>query len=312
MAHLPSLPLSRRSLRRALGALWLADAALQAQPVIFGADWWRSDLAQSAMGEPPAIAHSIFWAVDLVAQHAAAWNVLFVAIQALIGLALLTGRGARAAIVASVPWAIGIWWVGEGLGLLPTGFALLAAGAPGPVLLYPMLGFLAWPGRDGEDRVPPRAAPALWAGLWAGLTLLQVPWVYPARQVLTANLEELSQGLPSWQASTASWLGRLASAHPVGLSAGMAAVQVAVGLAVLWPRARRPALAVALVVLAAYWVGFQYLGGVTAPGATDPGTAPLMALLALALWPAPVRRLSESAVVARPAGVLPRRSPSPA
>jgi hypothetical protein len=282
--------LNRRRVRVALGAFWVLDAALQAQPVIFTADWWRTDLAQSVMGQPAALNRSILWAIGIVAAHAAVWNTVFVLVQAAIGLSLIVGRGDRVAIALSVPWALGIWWVGEGLGMLPSGFALAATGSPGPVLLYPLIGLLAWP--SARDRAPGggpvarRAALASWVVLWAGQAVLQLPLLFPVRQVLTANVQELSQGLPGWQVAMGSWVGDMATAHPVLLSAGLAVVQLAVGLAVIGDRTRRGGLVAGIAVSVVFALCFQYIGGVFAGGATDPGSAPLMVLLASALWPA--------------------------
>ena len=259
--------MGKRWILRVLGALWLLDAVLQAQAVMFGSDWWRTDLAGSAMGEPSRVATVILWATGVVAAHAVVWNSVFVAVQAVIGLALLTGRGEKLAIAASIPWAIGVWIVGEGMGMLPTGFALLAFGAPGAVLLYPLIGVLAWPGREFR-----RAATASWVVLWAGLSLLQVPWVYPARQVFAANFHEMAQVMPLLQ-----------GVSPALLSGGLAVLQVAIGLGVV--RWRRASLAVGVAVSLFYWVCFQGLGGLFSGAATDPGTGPLIVLLAVTLWP---------------------------
>lgn len=62
-----------------------------------------------------------------------------------IGLCLVLGRLERVAIVVSVPYALGVWWIGEGLGGIPSGFAMVASGAPGAVLLHAIIGFLALP-----------------------------------------------------------------------------------------------------------------------------------------------------------------------
>jgi hypothetical protein len=274
----------------ALGLLWLLDAALQGAPALFTADWWRTDLAQSVMGEPMVINHSIFWAVDIIAAHAPVWNSCFVAIQAALGLALITGRFDRVAIVASIPWALGIWWVGEGFGMIPTGFALLAAGSPGPVLLYPLIGILAWPTRArprSETAVSQATGMTAWAVLWAGQALLQIPWSMPSGRVLVANIEEYSQGQTGWLGSIARTTTSLALHHPVALSITLAIAQVAIGIAVFVPRARRSALTAGIAVSVVFWFAFQYLGGILGGDATDPGAAPLMILLAFSLWPAP-------------------------
>ena len=42
-------------------------------------------------------------------------------------------------------WAFGVWFFGEGLGQLFTGSASALTGAPGSVLLYGLIGLMAWP-----------------------------------------------------------------------------------------------------------------------------------------------------------------------
>src|SRR5579875_2186090 len=228
-----TLPPTRRQVRVAVGVLWLVDAGLQAQPQLFTGAWWRDDLAQSVMGQPPSVSHSIWWAVGVIAPHDGAWNVLFVAVQAALGLAMILGRFDRAAIVASIPWALAVWWVGEGLGTLPTGFALLAAGAPGPVLLYPLLGLLAWPRPGDEGRFVNQAwGVTAWVLLWAGQTLLLAQGVFPVGQVLRANVEENALGEPGALAGVAHQVEALVGAHPVAVAVALAVVQVAVGLGV--------------------------------------------------------------------------------
>src|SRR5262249_11623271 len=154
---------------------------LQAEPALFGAQWWRTDFAGAAMGEPAGLGRAIVSLADLVARDATAWNALFVLVELVLGIALVANRGVRVAILASIPWALGIWLIGEAFGMLPSGFALFAAGAPGAVLLYPVLGLLAWPREEtagGEEPagVAPRAAVGVWVFLWTGQSLLHLPW----------------------------------------------------------------------------------------------------------------------------------------
>lgn len=306
------LPLTRRQVRVALGVLWLVDAVLQAQPVFFGAAWWRVQVAQSVMGEPPWVADVVHAAIAAVADHAALADAGFVALQGAIGIALVTDRFARAAITVSVPYALGVWWVGEGLGLLPTGFALAATGAPGPAPLYPLLGLVAWPvrptGTDVAPGGPPvpgrvvatRAATAAWVALWAGQAVLHAPWVYPPGQVLSANLQENAIGAPSWLVPLARHVRALVGAHPVAATVALGAVEVAVGLGALTSATRPGALAIGLAASAVFWVAAQDFGGALVGGGTDPGTAPLVFILGLTLWP-PRSRREIRTVVIRPA-----------
>jgi hypothetical protein len=305
--------LTRRQVRAAVGALWLFDAALQAQAHLFTADWWHDDLAQSAMGQPPTVAKSILSVVGHVAAHPAIWNSLFVAVQAALGLCLLAGRLERAAIVASIPWALGIWWIGEGFAGLPTGFGLFAAGAPGPVLYYPLLGLLAWPGRprpemscrrvSSSSDLPTRTAAAVWAFLWVeGAAMLVTPGRFAPARVLQANLEERSLGQPSWLADTSRHAYHLVGAHPLLVPVALGAAQAAIGLGVVFPAARRIALGAGIVAAVMFWIVFENLGGIAGGDATDPGAAPLLIILGLSLWTRVVE--PADATSPHPAGVI--------
>jgi hypothetical protein len=86
-----------------------------------------------------------------------------------VGLLVLDGRGVRVVLVASVVWALGVCYVGEGLGGLAEGQATLQVGAPGAALLYAILAIGVWPGR--ERAVWTRVT---WATLWCGGGLLGV------------------------------------------------------------------------------------------------------------------------------------------
>ena len=169
--------------------------------------------------------------------------------------------------------------------MLPTGFALMAAGAPGAAVLYGLIGALAWPRRDRPD-VDRRAWGASWIVLWVGAALLHVPFVHPAGQVLQANLEELLSPSPGWLADTSTWFSGVSAAHALTVTFGLAVLELAVGFGWLFDRSRpRTWLGLGIALSLFYWVVFQKLGGIFTPHATDINLGPLVVLLALAAWP---------------------------
>jgi len=284
----------------ALGALWLLDAALQARPSMFSPLYPTRTLAQSVMGAPSWERHLILAGIHPFAAHWDRWNLAAVLLQAAIGLALVTGRHVRTALGVSFLWAMVVWLLGEGLGMLPTGFALMAAGAPGPAVLLVAAGGLAWPRAERSD-VSRRAWTGVWVALWAGMTALSVPWVYPAREMLTSNLSESAQGQPGPLVHLADGAARLVAADPVAAAWMLALVQLAVVSGwLLDHRHPRSWLGLAIVVTGAYWVVGQCLGGMLAGNGTDPGSAPLVVLLALAAWPARARAQAGAGLAAQP------------
>jgi hypothetical protein len=91
------------------------------------------------------IAGPITWSADLMARHIVVCNALFASIQLLLAVGLLYRPTAKVALAASIPWALGVWWIGEGFGGLLAGTGNPLTGAPGAAVLYVFLALLAWP-----------------------------------------------------------------------------------------------------------------------------------------------------------------------
>lgn len=291
--------LSARQIRACLGGLWLLDAALQAQPHLFSYDWWHNDLAESVMGQPAPVSRSILWATGHLAAHAAAVNAAAVTVQAALGLGLILGRYERAAITASIPWSLGVWWIGEGFGALPTGFAVLPGGAPGPVLLYPLIGLICWPGNSRPTRrhqsIRVGAARRAWTILWAGGAVAGLAWRFPAATMLQANIEQNNSDQPHWLVAVAATAYRTIGSHPLLVASLLFGAQLAVGAGV-WPTRTRPyALAGGAVLALVFWATVQGLGGLASGSATDPGSAPLLLLLAVTVASAQERSSDQRA-----------------
>ena len=156
--------LTRRGLQAALGLLWLADGALQLQPIMLSTRFARQIISPAGDGQPALVAGPVHWAARLIAAHPVTWDIPFAIIQLLLGLGLLYPRTAKLALAASLPWALGVWYLGEGLGGIASGSASLLTGAPGAVLLYAVLALAAWPRRDRPDVPPARWLTPAWAG----------------------------------------------------------------------------------------------------------------------------------------------------
>ena len=97
----------------------------------------------------------------------------------------------------------------------------------------------------------------------------------------------MADGEPGWVAALAR-AGAAVVAHQ-GLAASLvlAVVLVIIAVGVYFPPpVMRATLVLAVVVAAVIWVFGQAFGEIMAGGATDPNSAPLLALLALCYWPA--------------------------
>ena len=100
-------------------------------------------------------------------------------------------------------------------------------------------------------------------------------------------LTSMATGEPGWLAAVDRAAAALLAQRGL-VAAVVLAVLLAVIAAGVWlpGPAARITLVLAIGVAAALWPAGQALGGVLTGGGTDPDSAPLLALLALAYWPA--------------------------
>jgi hypothetical protein len=122
-------PDARRLLQLTLAGIWLLDGVLQYQAFMFSKGF--SDmLAGTASGNPRAVASPINWDAALVQHHLGLLNAIFATVQLLLGIGIAWRPTVRVALAASVAWSLGVWWFGEGLGMVLTGDTSPVSGAP--------------------------------------------------------------------------------------------------------------------------------------------------------------------------------------
>ena len=154
---------TERGLQLALGLIWLADGVLQLQSFMFTRSFVTQIIAPNTVDQPRFVAWPITLAEHLIEPRVALFNASAATIQILIGLGLLYRPTVRMALLSSFAWALGVWWIGEGLGGLFTGAASPLTGAPGAALLYVFAGLILWPGNARpEARRPVRGTLVAW------------------------------------------------------------------------------------------------------------------------------------------------------
>ena len=283
---------ARRLLQLALAAIWLLDGVLQYQGFMF-TNGFNQMLAGTADGNPAVIAKPITWDATLIDHHMVLLNAIFATIQLLLGLGIAFRPTVRAALAASVLWALGVWWFGEGLGGVLSGAASPLNGAPGAVILYALLAVLLWP----ADRAVPapftaaravgaHVARALWAVLWLSLAYFALTPDNRAPQGVNGMIADMESGQPVWLQDLQKGAASLVGGQGLATSIVLAVALVLIAAGVYLPaRLARATLVLAIVTAALIWVFAQALGGVLAGGGTDVNSGPLLALLALAYWP---------------------------
>jgi hypothetical protein len=295
----------QRTFQLVLATVWLLDGVLQIQPFMFtpGPNGLSGMLKSAAAGNPAWIAHSITWNASNVYHQPILTNTVFACIQFLLGFGIAWKRSLRPALVLSIVWSLGVWWFGEGLGTIFSGRATPFGGGPGSVLFYALLAVLLWP-NEGSDRpfvaartVGVTAAKAVWAVVWGLLAALSIVGSGRSPQVLHDLVADLDRGQPGWlvhiDRSTESLLLHYGTTAAILLA--VVCVVVAVGV-YLPPRVAKFTLVLGMAVFAVIWVATQNLGGILAGGATDPGSGPLIVILALIYWPLATARDPASGV----------------
>lgn len=275
----------------ALGAIWLCDGALQLQPFMFHPSIVTRIIAPNEAGQPELVAAPISLAAHLIEPRVALFNALAATIQLLIGIGLLHRRSVRLALAGSFAWALAVWWVGEGLGGLLTETASPLTGAPGAALLYVLAGMILWPRTSRSNTHRPtagllgdRGARGIWATLWLGSAAL---WLTPANRAANAAHDAIASA-----PSGAGWLSSLQSAaasatagHGLPVAILAAILSAAIGLGGLSGRRATPVMIASIALALFYLVVGQGLGGILTGAGTDPGSGPLLILLAFAVLP---------------------------
>ena len=248
-------------------------------------------------GPAETLARADFQVARLLTTGYSVWNAAFASLQVAIGAGLIWGRGRTVgwARGISIVWALGVWTIGEGIGGLFMGGTSLLTGAPGrgPSLRHRGRGDLAALA-SGRGRVGPHG---WWCGwgrrCWSGRRPTTPPACRPPRSPMAASVNrDRSAGLDRA-------VGHVLVGQGAAFAAVLGVVAVLVGLGVLWERTRRGALVTGMVVAAFVGLAGQDLGQVLTGQGTDPGTGPLLILLAVTLWPASVVATGGAGVVTR-------------
>jgi hypothetical protein len=283
---------ARRALQLGLAAIWLLDAVLQYQPFMYSTAFGTM-LAGTASGNPSVIARPITWDATLVDHHLVLVNTIFATVQLLIGLGIAFRPTVRLALAASIAWAVGVWWFGEGLGGVLSGAASPLNGAPGAVIIYALLAVLLWPA-DRDIPAPFTAARAvgahvargLWLVLWLSLAYFALTPANRAPQAINGMISGMESGNPGWLAALDRGAASLVSGQGMAASVVLAVALILIAVGVYLPSpAAKGTLVLAIVVALVIWVFGEAFGMIMAGGATDPNSGPLLVLLALSYWP---------------------------
>lgn len=282
----------RRGLHICLGLVWLLDAALQYQPYMFGPFFVTQGIEPATAGNPSVVVGPATWASHVMLHHVATYNAIFATIQLLIAVGIGFRRTLKPALAASIVWALFVWWFGESLGGILIGSSPLA-GVPGAAVLYGLIAIMLWP--TARAPVPQPTSPAtsgplgagaanlLWLTLWGSFSYVLLLPANRSPEAI-AGAFSVTDGQPGWIVSVMNGLSSLAAQRGIEISAVLAILCALVAGGVFAQATIRPALIVATALGLLFWIA-EGLGGIFTGQGTDPGTGPLLILLAACFWP---------------------------
>ena len=191
-------------------------------------------------------------------------DAFFAVAQTAIALAIAWRPTVKIGLAVSIAWAVGVWWVGEGLGGVLNGTANPVNGAPGAVMIYALLAVLLWPSDRPGQKAPFIAARAvgapiakgLWLVLWGSLSYFAVLGANRSSQGLHNLITTEANGEPGWLAWIDHHAASVVDHRGLAVTLVLAILLLVVAVGTYLP----PPLANATVALAAA-DGSDVLGG---------------------------------------------------
>jgi hypothetical protein len=297
--------LSRKLLIRILGALWLIDGLLQLQPKMFTMDMVNGIMVPTMHSQPYLIATSLQWLITMTTLHLTLVNLVIAIVQICLGIALLlfSERWVKGIVIASVVWALIVWFGGEGFSMLLTAQGSILTGAPGAVLLYLLLGLVVYPHQQSYITIKGAQAKApegellsrvqlrwMLASFWLFAALLQLqPYWWQAGQISRVISSMTGQGGlngvlvdPILQA-----FSNITASVEIPLNFALIVVFLALGLVLALSKEEqmRPALIASIVASLVIWYCAEGLGQIFTGMSTDFNSGLLLVVMALACWP---------------------------
>jgi hypothetical protein len=291
-----------RSIQVGLGLMWLLDGGLQLQPYMFSHNFLAQTIGSMASGQPALVQWTINTAVQIAIPYRVGFNALFALIQFAIGTGLVAGRRwVKPALILSFAWTFIVWWFGEGVGMIFLGVASPLTGAPGAVLLYALVGVMAWPANKSSGisaasggRLGDYYARAAWAALWLMLAVLMLQPVNRAADAFSSAFSTAASFSGGPFAGLNDGLASTSAGHGAVSAIVLAVLMAAIGIAVFLDWHRNLFLVVGSLLALFVWITAEYFGGIFTGQGTDPNSGPLFVLIAAALWATP-RPASKSA-----------------
>lgn len=306
------IKITKRSIQIVLGLLWILDGLLQFQPQMFTSSFTNGVVSLASQGQPFFVTHPVNFFVHIFLTHPLLFNLFIAFTQVIIGVLILLKRTTRIGLSASIGWGLFVWWIGEGLGGIFSGHAMLLMGLPGSALIYVVLALAVMSAKNKPSSVNDKPAvwlPFAWAFFWILGSIYQLLPGQNSASDISSMIASNGSGQPGWLASLDYHVGSLINGFgnpAITANMHMSARQMAfmqtqngsgdwfilllallgiyIGVGVFLPKLyRNLALFLGVIVSVIFWIIGQSFGGIFTGLATDPNSAVVFILMAVAI-----------------------------
>jgi hypothetical protein len=256
-------------LKTCLGILWLLDATLQLQPLMF-TKLFPEEVVLPAFESLPFKAFFIGTLYPLILSHVFVFNLFVFCVQALLGFLVIVYH--KSALTLSCAWSFLVWVFGEGFGGIFVTPPSVLLGFPGAALLYFWLSLILifW------ERCPQLRC-------FAGIFLLACSFLQFDSVMFTQNFQSAvfsGDALPKELVPSIEFVKVFASSYPVLMNLLEILLNFISSLLII----KKRGFVVVISYLVFVWYFAQNLGGILTGIGTDANSAPLIALLSYASY----------------------------
>lgn len=252
---------------------------------MFGPEFVHNVLAPAAEGQPGFIHALVQGGMLLWNTNMPLWNALVAFLQIAIGLVLFLPVGNKVwklGVITSIVWGSIIWMFGEGVGQLFTGTASLYTGAPGAAAIYIVLSVLL----IYRDRISVHVYPKILGGIFVGGAFLQIQPTLWSMEGMMSNFMMSTQSHFVVINAIPIYVSSLAMLAPAMYNIPLILAPLIIGLGLLFQPTKWIGALAGVFLLFVWWFGQDFGGLFTlmVNTATDPSTAPLLAVMLIPLF----------------------------